>query len=560
MLSLRRDLCFILILFAALCLTGCFESKQDITLNPDGSGKMILEAWIDTSAQIQLGPAKSDAAAMESAVKEIIQKSEGIDAWKDVTFNRGADGRVYFKGTGYFKDLSRVKIQNYGTEFWWTKEGKTMSVQMKEETEAKSTAESAPLSDEQIQAQIKQARTEWKRMRCLMESVLLGMKKDAVLHVSGKVTDVNNFTKQTDNTLQVSFDGAKMMEVLDQMMSDEEWMKEQARSGGLKDAAGGGPQMSQAMNAKFFGHEGPVQAKVQLGKPLFDYKKESAAALKAYPKLLETLGIGTKAVASSVVKEGIQFQAGEVHDSRTNGEFFGGLDLELVMTGDIVNKTRAIRNMEIQKAVDSTGQTLLSEDSPGFQHSSKGEEEGKRTESLHLKNPARSATSITEISGTLELYVPDKDPKAKLLVKGVLKQSGKPLVSDVLKKAKIEIVVLNQAQFQQLKESASGWSGEGTSPIETALPGFAELFEGLYDVGENDLAFLVKDSSGRFAEIEVVDATGKRVPTNGHSFSGTTYTFTFEALPPDTSQLAVYLDTPTALVKAPFSLTNITLP
>lgn len=561
MLHTRQILFSILLLFVAFCLFGCFESKQDFTVNPDGSGKMTLEAWIDTSAAIQLGPAKSDAAEVESTAKDILQKSEGIEAWKDVTFNRAADGRVYFKGTGYFKDLSRVKVPNYGSEFWWSKEGKTLTVQLKEESETKGSEAKQNVSEEQVAAQIKQARTEWKRMRCLMESVLLGLKKDTTIRLPGKVTEVNNFVKESDSVIRVTFDGAKMMEVMDQMMADEAWMKEQARSGGLQQAGSSGPPMTQSMNAKYFGQEGPVQAKVQLGsKSLFDYKKESAAAVKAYPKVLESLGIGSKAVASTVLKEGIQFQAGEVRDTRTTGEFFGGLDLELVMSGDIVSRTRGIRNVEIQKAVDNTGQSLLKEEAPGFQHSSKSEgEEGKRSESLQFKNPARNATSIGEISGSVELYVPDKDPKAKVVTKAFLKQAGKPMVSDLLKKAKVDIVVLTQAQYQEIKKKVEESDSE-TSPLESLLPGFSDLFDNLYDVGENDLAFLVKDSGGKFADLEVLDATGKPIPTNGHSRVNSIYVFTYETLPGDTSQLAVYLDTPTALIKAPFSLTNVNLP
>lgn len=53
---------------AVLLLTGCFETKDEFTLNPDGSGKVIHECSFQ---QINLG---GDSEATEDSLKEAIGK------------------------------------------------------------------------------------------------------------------------------------------------------------------------------------------------------------------------------------------------------------------------------------------------------------------------------------------------------------------------------------------------------------------------------------------------------------------------------------------------------
>ncbi|MCX5682063.1 MAG: hypothetical protein NT049_00025 [Planctomycetota bacterium] len=112
-------------ILAAALVAGCFEGKAEFDLNPDGSGKVVADFLFPSRAPWLLKkaaphPADPSAAAAEPAanpeedmndcVGAFIKKSTGIDAWKDVSFQRAADGRIQFKGTAYFKDLTKVKV------------------------------------------------------------------------------------------------------------------------------------------------------------------------------------------------------------------------------------------------------------------------------------------------------------------------------------------------------------------------------------------------------------------------------------------------------------------
>jgi len=96
------------VLAASALAAGCFEGKADLALNPDGTGKIVgdltftLEPpWTGPKRQT---PARSGASAapapapapeeearppeeqMKEVVYNILKRSSGIDAWKDVSF------------------------------------------------------------------------------------------------------------------------------------------------------------------------------------------------------------------------------------------------------------------------------------------------------------------------------------------------------------------------------------------------------------------------------------------------------------------------------------------
>ena len=575
-LRIFRILSVLLIGVSALFLSGCFESKQDYTINPDGSGKVTIDVLFDPST-VSIGQQSQDPQKqMESAVRKIVKDSKGIDVWSNVTFKRMPDGRVNFKGTAYFPDLSKLDIDNYGTNFTLTKEGSTISLVMKEEKEEKKSnpkavATSAPqMTDAEIDAAIKEAQGEWQRSKPLMSAMLSGLKKEATVRIPGKLIESNNFTKVTSNILKVSLDGAKLIETLDSAMNDGAWLKQAAMKGTLDPK--GGPPMDDSFNQRYFGQPGNVSAKYEPGKRnQFDYRKEVAAANKLYPKVLEALNIVSRTIPGAVLKEGITFATGEIKDNRTSGEFFGGMSVELVMKGDILAHSRGVRHFEILSAQDDKGNDLRKEqqDQSGFSYSyhsgGDSDNQGEMKQQLDLKNPARAAATIQELSGNIELYVPDKDPKSKVLVKGFLKQTGKTILSDSLKKAKVDIAVLNKEQFEAMKKKkeeaeAAGGAPAGKDPMTLLLTAFAESFSGYTSVQDNTLVFLIKDPGNRLVDLEVVDDTGKTIPYSSRSGGSEMRTIDFDGPLPDTAQLAIYVETTTSLVRAPFALNNITLP
>jgi hypothetical protein len=129
--------------------------------------------------------------------------------------------------------------------------------------------------------------------------------------------------------------------------------------------------------------------------------------------------------------------AGTIEDRRTTGKFFGGLEIELKLTGDDLADAKAAR-VALKRAVDESGRDLLPEQKNGddFQKSSGS---GAPDLKINLKNPARGASAIKEISGEIQLYTPSRDPAATVVIDRLLSRMDKPIDSAALKSQQIAV-------------------------------------------------------------------------------------------------------------------------
>src|SRR5690242_7314608 len=96
----------LLLIAAALALTACLEGKQTVTINPDGSGKMLVDSLLEVPAG-----EKSDALSVaRKMATALVTQTSGVDAWKDMTLEAAPDGRAHVVATAYFPDISRLKM------------------------------------------------------------------------------------------------------------------------------------------------------------------------------------------------------------------------------------------------------------------------------------------------------------------------------------------------------------------------------------------------------------------------------------------------------------------
>jgi hypothetical protein len=87
---------------------GCLETDEEYTLNPDKSGKVVLEFYLKPDP-LGMEQDKDSQAKVKKAASETLSESKGIETWKNVSVKHMDDGRIHFKGTAYFKDLSKVR-------------------------------------------------------------------------------------------------------------------------------------------------------------------------------------------------------------------------------------------------------------------------------------------------------------------------------------------------------------------------------------------------------------------------------------------------------------------
>jgi len=318
----------------AIAIAGCVETKDEFTVNPDGSGKIAHEL---TFASMDLGPGfemgsegasfditggepSDPQAQLKKSVKEILSQSSGVDTWKDVSYKMTDDGRTYFKGTAYFPDINNLSLHNAGfssdMKLNFTRDiSGEITIEFKsEEQPEEGEAVKMPvseISEAELDKKVKKAKLNYNQTKPMMQGILSGLKSETILHLPADIKEISNFEKVNARTVRIAFEGSKMIEVMDKMMQNEAWLKEQIRAG--KDPLQDGPEGDLAMNEMFFGEKAPVRVVLAQGtQQLFDYDAEVTAARANYENMLKELGLEgaeptrptrTEKAATEIIKE-----------------------------------------------------------------------------------------------------------------------------------------------------------------------------------------------------------------------------------------------------------------
>jgi hypothetical protein len=277
------------------------------------------------------------------------------------------------------------------------------------------------------------------------------------------------------------------------------------------------------------------------------------------------------ALSGRAAGQDLRVTAGTIEDRRTTGKFFGGLEIELKLTGDDLADAKAARVL-LKKAVDESGRDLLPE--------KKGDEDFQKSSGssgpdlkVNLKNPARGAGAIKEVSGDVELYAPSRDPAATVVVERLTSRMDKAIASPALKAQNIAVRLVSpnvyradakkreaemDAEMEKHKEEVKKEAGDDKTA--EALMGLVKAFSGMMnDVGDNDVILQIEDEGGKLQDVEVVGKSGV-IDTRGSMSSGGLKILQYsEKLPPD-AKLRFLLKTKKSLLKTPFTLTNVPLP
>jgi hypothetical protein len=281
---MRKIFFVTLVLLSAI---GCFESKEDYVLNPDGSGKVTIVGTFETIMPGMSASTNPKDTMME--VKELLEKSKGVDAWSGVTYDRTKEGRVSFKGTAYFPDISKLDLETFGKDANLKKEGNKLVLLIQEKEEIEETPAAKP-SAEEAKAQVEQTKKQWQSMKSMIGPMLEKIKQDLTYKLPGTIESSTNMKKIDVNTVNIQVDGAKIMAAMDAMMNDDAWLKKQVEAGVFV-KGGNAPNMDDdELNQRVFGERGPVKVVMTgPGQPQFDYKTEVAAAKAEYTKLMDQL-------------------------------------------------------------------------------------------------------------------------------------------------------------------------------------------------------------------------------------------------------------------------------
>ena len=280
--------------WVAICLSGivgCYESKQEVSLNPDGSGKVELEILFTSAIPSMNGgiPALGEKPGRDT-IGELIGHSKGIDVWKNVEYQLNEDGTSTLTGVAYFKDISSVALGKFNTtRILWEKQDSNTGVLSIESPSSQPDGAQASgtleVSAEERKQRIEKERKGWRRSRPFLAAVFSLFKSETTIHVPGSLGSVSGLTNSAPGTVHLTLDSDAAMAALDAVMADDEKF---AAYMDTKAAVGG--DGTSDLYGLVYEQRGPFRAVVtNITGPGFDYDREVREARAAYPELLSQL-------------------------------------------------------------------------------------------------------------------------------------------------------------------------------------------------------------------------------------------------------------------------------
>ncbi len=272
-------------------VAGCYESKHEFTLNPDGSGKVGLEVLVTGGIPFMDDkPAAGQKNLGKDTIGKLLGQSKGIDVWKDVGYELNEDGTGLIRGTAYFKDVSAVELGKYSAaRVLWRRTGSNTYVLSLENASPWNREATPPPDAEESAAERKERldkeRKGWHRGRPFFAAIFSLFRNETTVHVPGSPATVSGLTNIAPNTVRLTLDSETAMEALDTIIADEELYEAYS-------SRHTGPTGDDADSLYGFIYElhGPFSAVVtNVARPCFDYALEVREAKAAYPVLLGEL-------------------------------------------------------------------------------------------------------------------------------------------------------------------------------------------------------------------------------------------------------------------------------
>lgn len=390
------------LLIVCTLLTGCFDTKQEITLNPDGSGKVVIESTFSLSPTLG-GHGATPRDGLTNYIRKTLESAEGVEAWRDVSFRWHEDGRAFFRGTAFFQDLSKLKIEPMtGQGYSMTHDDVgnliiTLAVSPPPEFPIQKTSQ--PVTEESLARD----RAALRSAMPLFKSTLGAMRVDTTIHVPGAIKRCSNFETNRPNRLNRLTEGAKFIEVLEDFLLNTNL--DAARISGQQ------LQFEDLANEKLYGERGPILAVVKpSGARLFDYNSEVASARRDFAATAKTLNLAghvpnelkpaLPGAPARVSVAGVQWNFGSSSQSRISSDWNGPgytLSLKAELPGTVLKLNR----IEILSASTVEGTNLLPKNAwrdrpmlmPGATN---------LTFRVRLNEPPVESKGLAEVTGFLE--------------------------------------------------------------------------------------------------------------------------------------------------------------
>lgn len=275
---------------AVLSLVGCVDQDQKFVINPDGSGKFIVNTTIDDAQLAALGNAGSENLGKQIAL-QLLKGTEGIEAWADLKAEKIAGGKTKVTGVGYFPDINKLKFSagemgggTPSSTIASRKEGNQWIIEFTPPTEAapESTPAAPKKSADEVRAEVKQVQTQWQATKSIVAPLFDSAKIAVSLEVGGSIQESLGFAKEGENQASLNLTGGKVVAAIDKLINDHQLLEDAVASGDSQRVFRDPKRIMNLVMETMTDGKGMPKVVITPGKPMFDYKKEVEEA-KANP-------------------------------------------------------------------------------------------------------------------------------------------------------------------------------------------------------------------------------------------------------------------------------------
>jgi hypothetical protein len=266
----------------------------------------------------------------------------------------------------------------------------------------------------------------------------------------------------------------------------------------------------------------------------------------------------------------IQAEFNQINDERVQGEGnTASASIYVDLPGTKRSEVAATR-VVTKKVVDDLGTDLVPEKATdaGFEpvnvNRGYGQEDGAVTVTVPMKTTSRKAKMLKEVTADVELYTPALDPAALVTIPKYLGEAGKPIVSQVLKDAGVDIAILSPAQIEaerkalgEKKRAEVKGTGVTADIVEMHVKWAVESF---LNLSEGDVVLKLTDPGSRIQGLVFLDSEGEAKQPSRNSRDGfEVLSYGSDSANPDWG-LQIHLKTPKSFQRYTFTLKDIALP
>ncbi len=391
--------------------------------------------------------------------------------------------------------------------------------------EEKEKKQQPTLTADEKAKKIKEERAKFQQTKPMMSAMLGGLRQTVDFRLPGNIVASSNFKRSPLGTLGLIFEGGKMIEAIDKLMADDEWL---GKNGFDPQSA---PEMDDEFCGLIFGEKAPVSASVTgANQPLFDYAVETTAARKGTEALQKKLGL----VSIAAPAQGGQIKSIKVVGARIAREMDKKLDLRpfhqeagytlavfVEFPGSILDITD---KSVIESALAGDGSSLI---------------KGNRDWDRRLGFPKLSADQASAIFD-VELKMPPPG------VQGIKEISG-------LLQYRVSMAT-KETDLGQMELKTGSKSGELGASIEAIKDGWKD--------GTKELELKLKLKPTDLKAVHLVE-NGVRSELKRSGYSGsdntTVFTFQIDGELPEKASLIVETYDKIQTFDAPFTLENLSL-